>query len=63
MTPPPRRIVRKEPSLLSSRGAPGARVVRQADAVVDLTPAKDPIIDSWSVEPGALAGLDVAPVR
>ncbi len=38
------------------------RVVSQADAVVDLTPAKDQIIYSWSVEPGAVAGLYVAPV-
>jgi hypothetical protein len=37
-------------------------VVRQADAVVDLTPAKDQIIYSWSVQPGALAGLYVTPI-
>jgi hypothetical protein len=37
-------------------------VVRQADAVIDLTPAKDQMIYSWSVEPGALAGLYVTPI-
>jgi hypothetical protein len=37
-------------------------VVSQADAVVDLTPAKDQMIYSWSVEPGPLAGLYIIPV-
>ena len=37
-------------------------IVSQADAVVDLTPAKDELIYSWSVQPGPLAGLYVTPV-
>jgi hypothetical protein len=38
------------------------RVVSQADAVIDLTPARDQLIYSWSVQPGALAGLYVIPI-
>jgi hypothetical protein len=43
-------------------GTTPTRVVSQADAVIDLTPAKDEMIYSWSVEPGALAGLYVTPI-
>ena len=43
-------------------GAAPVLVVAQADAVIDLTPAKDQIIYSWSVQPGSLAGLYVTPV-
>lgn len=43
-------------------GPTPTRVVSQADAVVDLTPAKDQMIYSWSVEPGPLAGLYIIPV-
>jgi hypothetical protein len=38
------------------------RVVGQADAVIDLTPALDQMVYSWSVVPGALAGLYVTPI-
>jgi hypothetical protein len=43
-------------------GTTPTRVVSQADAVIDLTPAKDQMIYSWSVEPGPLAGLYVTPI-
>jgi hypothetical protein len=43
-------------------GTTPTRVVSQADAVINLTPAKDQMIYSWSVQPGALAGLYVTPV-
>ena len=43
-------------------GTTPTRVVSRADAVIDLTPARDQIIYSWSVEPGSLAGLYVAPI-
>jgi hypothetical protein len=43
-------------------GTTPTRVVSRADAVIDLTPAKDEMIYSWSVEPGALAGLYVTPI-
>jgi hypothetical protein len=43
-------------------GATPILVVGQADAVVDLTPAKDQIIYSWSLQPGALAGLYVVSI-
>ena len=46
---------------LTAGGTP-VRVVAQADAVIDLTPAKDQIIYSWSVQPGPLAGLYETPV-
>jgi hypothetical protein len=34
-------------------------LVSQADAVFDLTPARDKVIYSWTVQPGTLAGLYV----
>jgi hypothetical protein len=37
-------------------------VVSQADAVIELTPAADQIVYSWSLQPGALAGIYVTPV-
>jgi hypothetical protein len=43
-------------------GTTPTRIVDRADAVVDLTPAKDQIIYSWSAEPGALAGLYVVSI-
>jgi hypothetical protein len=43
-------------------GTTPVRVVAQADAVIDLTPARDAMIYSWSVEPGSLAGLYVTPI-
>jgi hypothetical protein len=43
-------------------GATPVRIVSQADAVLDLTPAKDQVIYSWSLEPGPLAGLYIAPI-
>jgi len=43
-------------------GSTPSRIVAGADAVVDLTPARDQIIYSWSLVPGALAGLYVTPV-
>jgi hypothetical protein len=43
-------------------GAAPTRVVSQADAVFDLTPARDAIVYSWSRESGSLAGLYVVPV-
>jgi len=46
---------------LADGGTP-VRIVAQADAVIDLTPAMDQIIYSWSVQPGPLAGLYVTPV-
>jgi|HubBroStandDraft_6_1064221.scaffolds.fasta_scaffold00868_10 hypothetical protein len=46
---------------LAAGGTP-VRIVAQADAVIDLTPAKDQIIYSWSVQPGPLAGLYETPV-
>jgi hypothetical protein len=43
-------------------GSTPTRIVNQADAVIDLTPAKDQIVYSWSVIPGPLCGLYVTPV-
>ena len=43
-------------------GTPPTLVVSQADAVIDLTPAGDQIVYSWSLQPGALAGIYVTPV-
>ena len=43
-------------------GAGVTHIVSQADAVIDLTPARDAIIYSWSVQPGPLAGLYVVPI-
>jgi hypothetical protein len=37
-------------------------VVSQADAVIELTPAADQTVYSWSLQPGALAGIYVTPV-
>jgi hypothetical protein len=37
-------------------------VVSQADAIVDLNPAGDHIIYSWSLQPGPLAGIYITPV-
>jgi len=43
-------------------GTTPARVVSQADAVLDLSPAGDQVIYSWTVTPGPLAGIYVTPV-
>ncbi len=43
-------------------GTAPTRVVSQADAVFDMTPARDAIIYSWSTESGSLAGLYVVSV-
>ena len=43
-------------------GTTPTRVVSQADAVLDLSPAGDQMIYSWTVTPGPLAGLYVTPV-
>jgi hypothetical protein len=43
-------------------GTAVTRIVAQADAVIDLTPALDQVVYSWSVQPGSLAGLYVVPV-
>jgi hypothetical protein len=43
-------------------GTTVTRIVAQADAIIDLTPALDQVIYSWSVQPGPLAGLYVTPV-
>jgi hypothetical protein len=43
-------------------GTTPTRVVSQADAVIDLTPARDQMIYSWSVQPGVLAGLYITPI-
>jgi hypothetical protein len=43
-------------------GTTPLRIVSQADAVIDLTPARDQMIYSWSLQPGALAGLYVTPI-
>jgi hypothetical protein len=43
-------------------GSTVTRIVSQADAVIDLTPAHDQLVYSWSVQPGSLAGLYVTPV-
>ncbi len=37
-------------------------VVSQADANIDMTPAGDQLIYSWSVQPGAMAGIYITPV-
>jgi len=37
-------------------------VISQADAVIDVSPAGDEIIYSWTVQPGAQAGIYVVPV-
>ena len=34
----------------------------QADAVIDITPARDHVIYSWTVQPGAQAGLYVVAI-
>ena len=43
-------------------GSAPTLVVSQADAELNLSPARDRIVYSWSVQPGALAGIYVAPV-
>jgi hypothetical protein len=43
-------------------GTTPLRIVSQADAIIDLTPARDQMIYSWSVQPGVLAGLYVTPI-
>jgi hypothetical protein len=43
-------------------GTTPTRVVSQADAVLDLSPAGDQMIYSWTVTPGPLAGIYVTPV-
>jgi hypothetical protein len=43
-------------------GATPTLVASQADANFDMTPARDQIIYSWSVQPGAMAGIYVTPV-
>jgi hypothetical protein len=43
-------------------GATPTLVVSQADAVIDMSPAGDQVIYSWSVQPGALAGIYATPV-
>ena len=43
-------------------GTTPARVVSQADAVLDLSPAGDQVIYSWTVTPGPLAGIYVTPI-
>lgn len=45
-----------------SAGTTPTLVVSQADAVVDMTPARDQIVYSWSVQPGTMAGIYVTPV-
>ena len=45
-----------------SAGTTPTLVISQADAVVDVSPARDQIIYSWSVQPGELAGIYVTPV-
>ena len=42
-------------------GSTPTLVVSQADAVIDLSPARDQLVYSWSVQPGALAGIYVTP--
>jgi hypothetical protein len=43
-------------------GAGVTHIVSQADAVIDLTPAQDEVIYSWSVQPGPLAGLYIVAI-
>jgi hypothetical protein len=43
-------------------GAMPTLVVSQADAVLDMSPAGDQVIYSWSVQPGAQAGIYATPV-
>jgi hypothetical protein len=43
-------------------GTMPTRVVSQADAVLDLSPAGDQMIYSWTVTPGPLAGIYVTPI-
>jgi hypothetical protein len=43
-------------------GATRTLVVSQADAIIDMSPAGDQLIYSWSVQPGALAGIYTTPV-
>ena len=45
-----------------SAGTTPTLVISQADAIFDMTPARDQIIYSWSVQPGDLAGIYVTPV-
>jgi hypothetical protein len=43
-------------------GSTPTHIISQADAVVDLTPAGDAVIYSWTVVPGTQAGIYVAPI-
>jgi hypothetical protein len=43
-------------------GSTATHIISQADAVVELTPAGDAVIYSWTVVPGAQAGIYVAPI-
>ncbi|HEY3822310.1 MAG TPA: hypothetical protein VGL81_34330 [Polyangiaceae bacterium] len=45
-----------------STGTTATPIVSQADAVIDLSPAGDQIIYSWTVQPGAQAGIYVTAV-
>jgi hypothetical protein len=45
-----------------SSGATPTQIVSQADAVIDMSPAKDQLIYSWSLQPGPTAGIYVTPV-
>ncbi|MGD0526170.1 MAG: hypothetical protein ABSE49_13550 [Polyangiaceae bacterium] len=43
-------------------GTTPTQIISQADAVVDVSPAGDSVIYSWTVQPGAQAGIYVAPL-
>lgn len=45
-----------------ANGATPTHVISQADAIIDMSPAGDQIIYSWTVQPGAQAGIYVVPV-
>jgi hypothetical protein len=45
-----------------SAGSSPTLLASQADAVIDLTPTRDHVVYSWSVQPGAQAGLYVVAI-